>query len=138
MQTDFPNAVKSGKVGLAINSQPTRNQDQLHIHMSCLNARVFQELTKSSSPISSTWTQITLGPTKADDRLWYAIHIKDIGVNNPFSVLRTNNQVLKNMASQNLVVSQAPQGGFFILNSHYSSGEALLDQKLNPSQSDCK
>ena len=47
-------------IGLAINSRPTRGQDQLHIHIECVGARLFAALHAQGSQLGDRWSSLRL------------------------------------------------------------------------------
>ena len=49
-------------VGLAVNSQSGRSQDQLHIHLDCVRADVSDVLAKHQAAIGDRWSKLTVGP----------------------------------------------------------------------------
>ena len=55
-------------VGLAINSSPDRSQDQLHIHVDCLQPSVRQRLDSHADEIGTSWTE--LGFSLDKHRYW--------------------------------------------------------------------
>ncbi len=48
-------------IGMAINSRPVRTQDQMHIHVDCLDARLKQALAAASLS-TQRWTTLNLKP----------------------------------------------------------------------------
>ena len=53
-------AVPRQAIGLAINSMYTRSQDQLHIHMACLNSNVHDLLVESADEIGTSWRPLVI------------------------------------------------------------------------------
>jgi CDP-diacylglycerol pyrophosphatase len=49
-------------VGMAINSSQTRSQDQLHIHVDCVDTRLKQALASHANTISTNWSVLDLRP----------------------------------------------------------------------------
>jgi CDP-diacylglycerol pyrophosphatase len=49
-------------IGMAINSKEQRTQDQLHIHVSCVDARLKQALASHAGTISTKWSALDLHP----------------------------------------------------------------------------
>jgi CDP-diacylglycerol pyrophosphatase len=47
-------------VGLAVNSQHARTQDQLHIHIECLGPEIYRVLKASAHRLSDAWSPINL------------------------------------------------------------------------------
>jgi CDP-diacylglycerol pyrophosphatase len=71
-------------IGLAINSKYTRSQDQLHIHMSCINLDVHEQLQASADAIGTDWTPLTIRGTRYEAQ---RVMGTDLGAANPFSRL---------------------------------------------------
>jgi CDP-diacylglycerol pyrophosphatase len=71
-------------IGLAINSKRTRSQDQLHIHMSCINLDVHDQLMANADAISTDWTPLTIRGTRYQAQ---RVMGSDLGRINPFTRL---------------------------------------------------
>jgi CDP-diacylglycerol pyrophosphatase len=71
-------------IGLAINSKRARSQDQLHIHMSCINLDVHDQLMANAAAIGTKWTPLTIRGTRYE-----ALRVMgtDLGATNPFTRL---------------------------------------------------
>ena len=50
--------VARSHVGLAVNSQHARTQDQLHIHIECLGLAIYRVLKGLSSRLNATWSAV--------------------------------------------------------------------------------
>jgi CDP-diacylglycerol pyrophosphatase len=73
-------------IGLAINSAPDRSQDQLHIHVDCLQPGVRQEIDSHAETIGTTWMQ--LGFNLAGRRYWARrVEASNLRGINPFRLL---------------------------------------------------
>jgi CDP-diacylglycerol pyrophosphatase len=131
--------VRDSDIGLAVNSRPGRSQDQLHIHVDCLQAKYADEVRKHDSSISQQeWLRLQF-PLRG--RYYWAIRLNDPDVahTNVFalasSLLRTSPGRLENVT---LVLIPRPAeirgGGFYLLADQYTPGasgkahgEFLLD-----------
>ncbi len=49
-------------MGMAVNSRTSRTQDQLHIHVDCIDARLKRALSTNASRISKKWSNLDLRP----------------------------------------------------------------------------
>jgi CDP-diacylglycerol pyrophosphatase len=47
-------------VGMAINPLRSRSQDQLHIHIECLRAGIYQGLRQAADELRTTWSQVRI------------------------------------------------------------------------------
>jgi CDP-diacylglycerol pyrophosphatase len=125
-------------VGLAINSRYGRSQNQLHIHIDCVDAGVREALRASDAQIGSRWSS---------PNLWLYGHAyrarriegEELGARDPFKLLAAGDpQARADMGRETLVVIGAAfRGGQpgFVLLSHRAdlatgdkgTGEELLD-----------
>lgn len=106
-------------VGLAVNSQPGRSQDQLHIHLDCVRADVSQVLARRAAAIGDRWSSLTVGPGHYRYRVRW-IGGADLGDRDPFSLLAEADPVARaDMGQETLAVigAQRPDGrtGFILL-----------------------
>lgn len=71
-------------IGLAINSAIARGQDQLHIHIECLQPRLFHALQAAAANVSDHWA-----PLPVEESPYRALRIRaqDLGEANPFELL---------------------------------------------------
>jgi CDP-diacylglycerol pyrophosphatase len=69
-----PRRLEWSDIGMAINSKRKRSQDQLHIHVDCVNDRLKRALASRAGHISTKWSVLDLRPW-TDQYL-----IKSIGV----------------------------------------------------------
>jgi CDP-diacylglycerol pyrophosphatase len=76
--------IRREAVGLAINSSLARGQDQLHIHIECLQPRLYQALHDQAATIGDRWA-----PLHAAEFPYLALRItgQDLGEANPFKLL---------------------------------------------------
>jgi CDP-diacylglycerol pyrophosphatase len=55
----YVSAVAWDKIGVAINAEPERSQDQLHIHIDCLRPDVRAALAAHMGEIGATWAELS-------------------------------------------------------------------------------
>jgi CDP-diacylglycerol pyrophosphatase len=60
MAAIFGRAAARDQVGLAVNSQHARTQDQLHIHIECLGPQIYRVLKSSADRLNDAWSPIDL------------------------------------------------------------------------------
>ncbi len=121
-------------IGLAINSQPARSQDQFHIHIDCLQPDVRALLAAHRGEIGTTWAEL---PFNLYGGRYFARRLADIASEDPFKLLASGMAgAAQNMGLETLVVagiSFAPaQNGFVLLASrtapgYLAHGASLLD-----------
>ena len=105
-------------VGLAVNSVYGRTQDQLHIHVDCVNADVREALQSRQASILGAWSPF---PVPLAGRRYRALRLmgKDLDERDPFKLLADSSASARaNMARQTLAVigaSFAGQPGFVLL-----------------------
>jgi CDP-diacylglycerol pyrophosphatase len=139
-------------IGLAINSVVGRSQDQLHIHIACVQTKVLEALDKNQRRIGNRWAPFNVSLL---GRHYAAIWVpgENLGPNNPFRLLADGLPgAARDMGNRTLVVIglTRPDGtkGFVILSDRVqketgdlANGEVLLDhhcgiaalQKISPS-----
>ena len=128
-------AVPSEMIGMAINSQAGRTQDQLHIHLDCLRRGVRTALDSHSADISHTWSVL---PVKLRGHSYSAMWANDLNARDPFAQLAEKSSVAKaNMGLQTMAVMPTHRGdtlGFVLLSraahpdeGDLGAGEELLD-----------
>jgi CDP-diacylglycerol pyrophosphatase len=76
--------VRRDDIGLAVNSQQHRSQDQLHIHIECLGKDVHQVLQAAADRLTGRWTPVTI-----DNRRYQGMRVtgEDLDKANPFALL---------------------------------------------------
>jgi CDP-diacylglycerol pyrophosphatase len=119
------------KTGLAINSIVGRDQNQLHIHLSCVNAPVIAELAKAK--ITGQWHA---KPFLTINNLTYnARKVGSLsGSNSPFNLVAQIPAAKRNMKDQTIAVVGAKGGGYYVIRD-YAHGtdkgeaEVLLDER---------
>ncbi len=126
-------------IGMAINSRPGRSQDQLHIHVDCVDPRLKQALASRAGRLSSKWSSLEPGPWLGRYRVK---EIDAAGVDrNIFKIIADEIPGAKSrMARQSIAVVGfiGPNGGrgFAVLvNGDGGHAEELLDHDCSPSGS---
>jgi len=114
-------------VGLAINSARARTQDQLHIHIECLQPRLRQALRAAAAQLGDHWARL---PSAEFPYLALRIRGEQLGSLNPFVLLADGEPgARQDMAAYTIVVAGAslPEGpGFIVLAGRTPRREALL------------
>jgi CDP-diacylglycerol pyrophosphatase len=124
-------------VGMAVNSSFGRSQDQLHIHVDCLQPDVKTKLDARLADVRDTWSKL---PYDVHGRRYWArrVYSADLQGINPFRMLYDLAKTNTNMARETLVVIGAAFGahaqGFILLSDRANlmhgdaaHGEELLD-----------
>ena len=128
------------KIGMAINSEASRSQDQLHIHVACISPKVAQFLRRNHAEIHETW--VLLRPSLLGHR-FAAMKVKseNLAHVDPFKLLARGLPSGKvSMGNQTLAVIGATfadgRTGFYLFTNDPSAlpgnilgAEALLDDK---------
>jgi len=128
LQTKTGYPIPRQAVGLAINSQRARGQDQLHIHIECVGRELFAALQANVNRIGDSWSSIEIA-----DSPFIAMRIpgEKLEHYNPFALLA--HLVATNDATGNytLIVAGAKLGNelrFIVLAGRKGpNGESLLD-----------
>ena len=126
-------------VGMAVNAVAGRTQNQLHIHLSCIQPEVAEALQASASSLSDRWSTVTIAHGAWRVRLVADQNLTD---DNPFKLLAADPEVLGDLGPETLVVVGAAlpdsQGSFYLLHratdveaGFYGAGERLLDEKCS-------
>jgi CDP-diacylglycerol pyrophosphatase len=138
MEEGAGRSVPRNIVGLAINSQKARSQNQLHIHIDCVRADVIQSLDDNEASVGLIWRAM---PVKLAGHAYLAMRIEapDLSHANLFHLLASAVSIAgSDMGDQTLVVVAATfkdgRDGFYLLNDHVDLasgdlawGEELLD-----------
>jgi CDP-diacylglycerol pyrophosphatase len=76
--------VRRGDVGLAVNPEHGRGQDQLHIHIECLGGEVHGALHAAAERLNDHWSALNLA-----GRPYHALRVmgEDLGTANPFELV---------------------------------------------------
>jgi len=128
-------------MGLAVNSEFARSQNQLHIHIDCLRADVQDALTRHAADIGPAWTPF---PELLAGDPYSAITVagEDLGAVNPFRLLADGVPGARtDMGRRTLVVAGAVLGdggpGFIVLaglvdptTGDTGGGEAVQDHQV--------
>jgi CDP-diacylglycerol pyrophosphatase len=121
--------VRRAAVGLAVNSEQHRSQDQLHIHMECLGEEVYRVVRTAGERLTDRWTAVRL-------RQWQYQGMRVMGEDleqaNPFELLAQRMPGARaDMGAYTLLVAgmQFKEGpGFILLTGRNVPGaESLLD-----------
>jgi CDP-diacylglycerol pyrophosphatase len=120
-------AVRRDDVGLAVNSQQHRSQDQLHIHIECLGRQAHRVLQAAADRLTNRWTAINL------ERWQYQgmrVMGEDLDQANPFALLAQRMPgARQDMGAYTLMVAgmQFKEGpGFIVLTGKNVPGTELL------------
>jgi CDP-diacylglycerol pyrophosphatase len=100
MKKDLP---RDG-IGMAINSVAGRSQDQLHIHIACVQSNVLEALHKNQEKIGNQWSPLQV---PLHGHYYAAIWLsgEGLGANNPFRLLAGKlPDPARGMGNQTLVV----------------------------------
>jgi CDP-diacylglycerol pyrophosphatase len=115
-------------IGLALNPQRHRTQDQLHIHIECLRADIFKALHAAAHQVTSTWSTLALA---GSDYQALRIMGEELDQVDPFKLLADTFPAAKSpSADYTLVVAGinfAEGPGFILLARAGAAGELLLD-----------
>jgi CDP-diacylglycerol pyrophosphatase len=130
-------------VSLAVNSEVSRSQNQLHIHIDCVGADVHEALAQHAPEVGAVWTPF---PVPLAGHLYSAIGVAgdDLDAVNPFSLLANGlSGARADMGLETVVVVGAigadGQPGFVVLagradntTADTGSGEQLQDHTSCP------
>jgi CDP-diacylglycerol pyrophosphatase len=130
--------VPRGDVGLAINSEKGRTQNQLHIHVDCLRPEVIGALRTNEDVITASWTAF---PVALAGHAYTAMRIEaaDLAGVNPFRLLADGDSTARADMGDETIVAVATtfrdgRDGFVLLANRADpaagnpgSGEELLD-----------
>lgn len=102
-------------LSLAINSKYGRTQNQLHIHISCINPDIRQQLWKQYPQLTEQWKPVT-GDIKHHSYWARKINIHDLTQSSPFMLLANGMDAAKNdMGKYALALLVAPDNNFILL-----------------------
>ena len=106
-------------VGLAVNSMNGRTQNQLHIHVDCVHARVRDALEQDAARIGAGWSTVILGRYQHRYRARW-LGGEELGDRDPFKILAATDPTARaDMGDETLAVIGAtrPNGapGFILL-----------------------
>jgi CDP-diacylglycerol pyrophosphatase len=125
-------------VGMAVNSQVGRDQDQLHIHVDCVDSGVRNTLRNAEIGPKARWSKIRIGPS-GHSYLVRGVAGADLSKVDPFRIVHDAVPSLgRDMGKVTIVVIGAEfhdgEPGFYVLahradtrHGDYGSGVELLD-----------
>jgi CDP-diacylglycerol pyrophosphatase len=125
----------ASRIGLAINSEHGRTQNQLHIHISCVRPDVSKILESKDNEIEvdpAKSVALELPPHNNTYRVMKVGRLT--GDKNPFEVIQGIPGVMGHMAEQSIaVVRSQKRNEYFVLDTYYhgadsGAAEELLDQ----------
>jgi CDP-diacylglycerol pyrophosphatase len=128
-----------GAIGLAVNASSNRTQDQLHIHIDCVQPAIMDELSLHSKDIQEAWTDLQFELLPHRHFVARRVEGADLQGVNPFDLLYSRSEaVSSDMGHQTLIVigaTFAARGEGFILLTETADwtikgsghGEDLLD-----------
>lgn len=122
-------------IGLAINSQRARSQNQLHIHIACVLPAVARTLASHAAAIGpnpAAAVQLTMAPA---NHVYRVIKVDKLaGADSPFTLVAAVPDAAVQMADQSIaVIGSAAPNVYFVLDtsangSNPGFAEELLDQ----------
>jgi CDP-diacylglycerol pyrophosphatase len=121
--------VRRDDIGLAVNSEQHRSQDQLHIHIECLGEELHRVLQTAGERLSDRWTDISLARWQYQGMRVMGEDLEEV---NPFELLSQRMPgARQDMGAYTLMVAgmQFKDGpGFIVLTGKNVPGtESLLD-----------
>ena len=125
------------RIGMAINSAHARTQDQLHVHISCVDPKVAQMLDDKAKENGGKPYTIDLPPANHSYRVTTVNDLTD--GESPFWVAKRDAATGEDMANKSVAVVKAKEPGrYYVLTTEYKylrggAAEELLDQRCgNP------
>ncbi|HEX7913039.1 MAG TPA: CDP-diacylglycerol diphosphatase [Paraburkholderia sp.] len=126
-------SLPDNQLGLEINSQYRRTQNQLHIHIDCMRGDISEALARHAKDTPDEWHWDTLGGNR-----YRIMRITTLTqASNPFRLVARDNKDAEAMAGQTILVTgagpSAEQDGWLVVNSGMGvdngsgSAEGLLD-----------
>lgn len=126
--------LRPDQMGLAINSEKGRTQNQLHIHMACIKKEVQTTLASVKPPITTTWSAPIPFTFLKNNHSYRAIVLANLSAN-PFLVVKTVPGYNPNEPGRStLAVTGKPATAQYYLLEDYTHGsdkgvaEELLDK----------
>ncbi len=123
-------------IGLAINSASGRSQNQLHIHIDCMQPEVVAALSAQRASIGESWRELD-GPLEGHRYRARLVTDATLSHTDPFALLLADTRAHDtSMADQTLLLTGTTladgQPAFILLNDHvhgldHASAEELLD-----------
>jgi CDP-diacylglycerol pyrophosphatase len=110
-------SLPDNQLGLEINSQYRRTQNQLHIHIDCMRGDISEALARHAKDSPDEWRWDTL-----DGNRYRIMRVSSLGAaDNPFRIVARDNQGAQVMAAQTILVTgagpSADKDGWLIVNS---------------------
>jgi CDP-diacylglycerol pyrophosphatase len=123
----------AARIGLAINSEYSRSQNQFHIHISCARPDVSEALEAKDIPMYPAHAvTLPLGPY---GNTYEAVRVSGLsGANSPFKVIQDIPGVKGHMADQGIaVIGSQKANEYYVVDTHRGGSnpghaEELLDQ----------
>jgi len=100
----------SDDLGMAINSSIARSQDQLHIHIDCLNQDIRNVLDQHAGEFDEHWHNIMLA-----GHIYHGRRIKDLQGLEPFHILAENHILANDDIKLTTLVVIGSKDGFILL-----------------------
>jgi len=116
-------------VGLAVNSAGTRTQDQLHIHLECVSAKVQRRLASQAPALPGPWTAL---PKKLAGSHYFiktvaSANLSQINVLEEVANLPGATMSNASVAAIGAVLADGQDGFYLLVNFDNVSSERLLD-----------
>jgi CDP-diacylglycerol pyrophosphatase len=135
VEASLKQSLPDNQLGLEINSEYQRSQEQLHIHMDCMRADIDSELAPHRQDALNQWRWDTL-----DGHRYRIMRVTSLTrANDPFRLVARDNKDSEAMATQTILVTaagpSAQRDGWLVVNSGMDvengsgTAEPLLDHK---------
>ena len=134
-----PRQISRDDVGLAVNSREARSQDQLHIHIACIDLGIRSKIAPFERAITRSWSSF---PIRLASQSWWAMRLEEDELkSNPFRLLKELRSIAGGSAGDWGVAVLAwtfanGSDGFLLFATHdraadrqKASGAALLDTR---------
>ena len=131
--------ISRNDIALAINSREARSQDQLHIHVACIDPGIRDKLAPFERAVTSTWSAF---PIRLASESWLAMRVEEDDLDsNPFRLLAALDSTSRGLMGDWGIAVLAwnfadGSDGFLIFATRHNkalaesgSGVALLDPK---------
>lgn len=126
--------VSLSEVALAVNSSVGRSQDQLHIHLDCIQPSVRSAVQRHASAFTARWTPLKF-PLEGARYFGMKVGASEVDRFNPFASLASLPGARKDLRATSLAVVSAPAsdpgGGFYVL--AYRGRRSPVEKLLDPS-----
>lgn len=142
MADKYGKPIDDGNISLAINAEYGRTQNQLHIHISCLQPEVKTQLAQVAGNAGKQWQPLP-GGLMGHDYLMRRVSPSELAQAGAFHLLAQGVEGARdNMGHYGLAMTELPGGDFLLLATHLSllpytlaSAEEIQDHRctvLNP------